>query len=326
MNKKINFSIIIPNYNGDKFLPNCLESIETAIKETKDTNFEIIIVDNNSQDNSLQTIKEFATNNQNLNLKYKITILPKNTGFAYAVNQGINKAQYQYVVIYNNDLTIEKNWFQLMFKTIKENKNPKITTFFGTVLNKKGDNFESQGIKYYYSGKADNISNGQKFNKQEFLKSKPKNKIIWGASASIVIYKKDIIKKIGSFDSAFFAYEEDVDLALRLHNLNYKTLYIPQAISYHLGGGTSKKMGNFRHRMDAKNWHYIIIKNYSLKEIIQNLPSIIEQRLRNMSGLIKNTPFYKIIPDLLTTYGQIIKNTPNMLKKRKKIQKLIKSS
>jgi len=157
--------------------------------------------------------------------------------------------------------------------------------------------------------------------------------LVWGASAAFVVYNKKILKQIGLFDENFFAYEEDVDLALRLHNLNYQTLYIPQAISYHLGGGTSNKMGIFRYKMDAKNWIYIIIKNFSKKEIIKNFPQIIEERLRNLSGLIKQIiRLYKIkslyyLPIILiSTYGEVFVNLPKMFKKRKSIQKLIKSN
>lgn len=324
--KDPSFSIIIPNYNGADFLTSCIESITESIKEVSKSKFEIIIIDNNSKDNSLQIIKELSTKNQNLNLKYKITLLSKNTGFAYAVNQGITKAEYPWIVVVNNDLVVDQNWFQLISKNIKENKNPKIITFSGTVLNKDGSKFESQGLKFYYSAKAKNISNGKSFNKKLFLRNKKnKNpKLIWGASASLVVYKKKVIQKIGAFDQDFFAYEEDVDLALRLQNLNYKTLYVPQAISYHLGGGTSQKMGNFRYLMDAKNWIYIIIKNYSSKEILKNFFPICEQRLRNLSRIIKNTPFYKAPFDIINIYIQVIKNLPKMFKKRKEIQKLIK--
>jgi len=72
-------------------------------------------------------------------------------------------------------------------------------------------------------------------------------------------------KKIGFFDEDFFAYEEDVDLALRLDKFGYKTLLVPQAISYHLGGGTSSKMGNLRQINDFSNLIFIIIKNFSFK-------------------------------------------------------------
>lgn len=321
----INFSIIIPNYNGAHFLTNCLDSLKQAINNCPNSQFEIIFVDNNSKDNSIEIFETIIPKN----FTYRILLNQKNYGFAGAVNQGIVKAKHDWVVLLNNDLTMEPNWFQLISKTIKENKNPKIATFFGTVLTKDGTKFESQGLNFFYSGKCQNISNGKKFT-PSLLKEEIGNGLVWGASAAFVVYNKKILKQIGLFDEDFFAYEEDVDLALRLHNLNYQTIYIPKAISYHLGGGTSNKMGIFRYKMDAKNWFYIIIKNFSKREIIKNLPKIIEERLRNLSGLTKQTiRFYKIksiyyLPSILfTTYGEVLINVPKMLKKRKQIKNLI---
>lgn len=321
----INFSIIIPNYNGAHFLTNCLNSLKQAINNCPNSQFEIIFVDNNSKDNSIEIFETIIPKN----FTYRILLNQKNYGFAGAVNQGIVKAKHDWVVLLNNDLTMEPNWFQLISKTIKENKNPKIATFFGTVLTKDGTKFESQGLNFFYSGKCQNISNGKKFT-PSLLKEEIGNGLVWGASAAFVVYNKKILKQIGLFDEDFFAYEEDVDLALRLHNLNYQTIYIPKAISYHLGGGTSNKMGIFRYKMDAKNWFYIIIKNFSKREIIKNLPKIIEERLRNLSGLTKQTiRFYKIksiyyLPSILfTTYGEVLINVPKMLKKRKQIKNLI---
>lgn len=312
----MNFSIIIPNYNGAQFLTDCLNSLLTSISKVKYSKFEIILVDNNSKDNSIKIFESIVPKN----FHYKILLNSKNHGFALAVNQGIDAAKYEWVVLLNNDVTMNPNWFLKIKKEIKKNKDPKIVTFFGTVLNKAGDKFESQGLKFFYSSKAENISNNNVFLKSEICHLK--SKFVWGASAALVVYHKDTLQKIGSFDNDFFAYEEDVDLALRLHNLGYKTLYVPLAICYHLGGGTSNKMGNFRNRMDAKNWIYIIIKNYSKKEIIQNFFPIIEERLRNLSGLIKNTPPKLIFKSLIITYGEVIKNFPKMLKKRKAIYKL----
>jgi len=321
----INFSIIIPNYNGAHFLTNCLNSLKQAINKCPGSEFEIIFIDNNSNDNSIEIFENIIPKNFN----YRILLNQKNYGFAGAVNQGIKKAKHEWVVLLNNDLTMESDWFQLISKTIKENKNPKIATFFGTVLTKDGTKFESQGLNFFYSGKCQNISNGKQFNKSTIYHL-PSTKLVWGASAAFVVYNKKTLKQVGLFDENFFAYEEDVDLALRLHNLNYQTLYIPQAVSYHLGGGTSNKMGIFRYKMDAKNWIYIIIKNFSKKEIIKNLPKIIEERLRNLSGLTKQiVRLYKIksiyyLPSiLLSTYGEVLINLPKMFKKRKQIKNLI---
>ena len=323
-----NFSIIIPNYNGAHFLTDCLNSLKKAIDNCSSSEFEIILVDNNSHDNSLEVFETIIPKNFN----YRILLNSKNNGFAKAVNQGIEKAKNEWVVLLNNDLTMEPNWFQLISENIKKNKDPKIATFFGTVLTKDGTKFESQGLDFFYSGKCKNISNGQEFHKSMIynLRSNP---YVWGCSAAFVVYNKEILIKSGSFDEDFFAYEEDVDVALRLHNLGYRTFYIPQAISYHLGGGTSNKMGIFRYKMDAKNWHYIIIKNFSTSEIIENFFKIIEERLRNLSGLTKQIiHIYKIksfffLPFIvISTYGQVLINIPKMIKKRKQIQKLLKSS
>jgi len=323
--KTPNFSIIIPNYNGALFLPECLKSLQSAIKKCPQSRFEVIIVDNASRDNSLEIIKNFDLPNLKI-IKNKI-----NLGFAPAVNLGINQSKYDFVVPCNNDLHLEGNWFDLVSKAIQQNQDPKVVTFFGTVLNKEGDKYESQGLQFFIRGKCQNISNGKMFSQKE-LNKHGSNIPVWGASAALVVYKKDVVQKIGLFDDDFFAYEEDVDLALRLAKTGHKTLYIPKAICYHLGGGTSNKMGNFRQRMDTKNWIYLIIKNYSPKEYWSNFPSIFEERCRNLSGLIKATvktyklkSVYLLPKSLFQTYGEILVKLPKMIKKRKNIQKLIKS-
>ena len=325
LGKGLSFSVIIPNFNGVDFLINCLKSLTQAIKNCPQSNFEIIIVDNNSHDNSLEKIEEFKHSLKIENCELRIIKNKSNTGFAFAVNQGINISKYPYSCVCNNDLKIEPNWFKIVTQNIIDNQNsPKISTFFGTVLNYDGTTFESQGLDFNYSGKCQNISNGEKFLASSILNLK--SRLIWGAPAALIIYKKEILEKIGMFDPDFFAYEEDVDLALRLHLFGYQTLYIPQAICYHMGGATSKKMGNFRNRMDAKNWIYIIIKNYSTKQIFKNFFSIIEQRLRNLSGLIKNTPFKHLFKDIFQTYSEVIFNFPKMTQKRHHIQKMLKSN
>lgn len=314
-----NFSIIIPNLNGEDFLPECLQSLKNAINISK-TNVEIILVDNASSDTSPEIFTSFCQKNK---IKYQLVSLTKNYGFAGAVNRGVEVAKTAWVLICNNDLKINKNSFFLIKEVIKNNSDPKLAAVTGTVLNYDGSRFESQGLKFYYSGKCDNISNGQPYS-PSFLQGRASGSgfKIWGASAALTAYNKAIFNKVGGFDEDFFAYEEDVDLSLRLHNLGYTTIYVPQALSSHLGGATSSRMGNFRHRMDAKNWIYIILKNYSKREFWQNFFPIIEERLRNLSGLIKNTPFKHILRDVFKTYSEVCKNIRKMKAKRKEIEKL----
>jgi len=326
----IKFSVIIPNYDGASFLTDCLNSLTKAITNCPESNFEIIFVDNGSKDNSCQIFTDFFKKNKFLNLTFAICNLRSNHGFASAVNLGIKKAKHEWVVLLNNDLTLKPNWFQLISQNIKDNKDKKVATFFGTVLTKDGTKFESQGLDFFYSGKCQNVSNGQPFKKNNNLKS---NILVWGSSAALVVYSKKIITKIGLFDQDFFAYEEDVDLALRLHNLGFKTLYNPQALSYHLGGGTSKNMKNIRSRLSFRNWFFVILKNYSKKEFNLNFKDIFIERCRNFSYFFRETiKVYKfkaliVFPfDLIKTLMEIIFNLPKMFNKRKHIQKLLKSN
>lgn len=326
--KALTFSVIIPNYNGASFLTDCLNSLIKAISNCPDSNFELIFVDNGSKDNSCQIFTDFFQKNNLSNLRSTIYHLQSNLGFATAVNIGIKKAKYKWVVLLNNDLTIKPNWFQLISVAIKENNNSKIATFFGTVLTKDGTKFESQGLDFFYSGKCQNVSNGQPFLSKDLALQSSKA-LVWGASAALVVYNKKIITKIGLFDQDFFAYEEDVDLALRLHNLGFKTLYVPQALSYHLGGGTSNKMKNIRSRSSFRNWFFIILKNYSKEEFNLNFKDIFIERFHNFSYFFRETiKIYKlksfiIFPfELIKILIEILFKLPKMFKKRQAIKKL----
>lgn len=274
-----NISIIIPNYNGAKYLVDCLNHLKTAIKKCPNTKFEVILVDNGSTDKSIQLFNSSSTKLLNFSTIQLLT----NTGFAFAVNQGIKVAKYEYVCLLNNDVNLDKNFFKLITQNIK--KNPKTACFCGTVLNIDGTKIESQGISFDWSGKCTQINNSLKINPPLVEKISR----VWGSSGAVVIYNKNILQKIGLYDEHYFAYIEDVDVAFRLQKNNYQTLLAPSAIAYHLGGATSNKMGNFRAKQTFKNWIYFILKNYSTTEIIINFPKIFIERLRNLSYLIKST-------------------------------------
>jgi len=318
------FSIVIPNLNGEKYLETCLPSILKSLEKLPPAiQSELILVDNASRDGSINLVQKLFPST-------KIIKNKKNLGFAPAVNRGIKKAVGDWVIVLNNDLTLKSSWFNHLHQAIKtHSQNTQITTIFGQVLNRNGTKIESRGLKFFMKGKAKNISNQQPFSPKALKYYR--SKFIWGASASAVAYHRQTIIKVGLFDPDFFAYEEDVDLALRLRLFGYKTLYLPSAISYHLGGGTSSKMGNLRARMDAKNWFFIIIKNYSSKDILKNLFPILVERGRNLSGLCKQTikiygpkSIYHLPISLVSTYGQLILKLPLMIKKRHAIQKQIK--
>ncbi|MCX6726936.1 MAG: glycosyltransferase family 2 protein [Candidatus Shapirobacteria bacterium] len=267
----VNISVIIPNFNGVKFLPDFFESLALAIKNCPHSRFEIILVDNRSTDNSLEILNAYFPKN-------KIILNPQNYGFARAVNQGIKAAKYDFVCILNNDLKLNSNWFTLIISNIK----PNIACYCGTVMNSSGTLIESQGISFNINGSC--IQNNHNQIYLPHLSLHP----VWGSSAAAVIYQKSIIQKIGLFDESFFLYIEDVDLAFRLNKKNFLTQCVPQALVYHIGGATSNKLGYLRQYYTFRNWFLLITKNYSTKQLIFNFPQILLERLKNLSYLLKS--------------------------------------
>ena len=279
----MDFSVIIPNFNGAKFLPDCLKSLLAAAKHCPGTNLEIILSDNASTDNSLSVFKKYSHN---------FIIHQTNLGFGEAVNRAALLATKPYLLVTNNDLKLDLHWFEKITKAI--NLYPKAACFYGLVLNKTGDLIESEGFKYFSSGRCVNINNGKPYQKNRPVKGDVRRteglSQIWGAPASLIVYKKSVFNKLGGFDSRFFAYIEDVDFSFRLHHQGFVTMYTPQAISYHLGGATSNKMGNLRAYMTLRNWLFFIKKNYTSKQIILNLPAIFLERLKNLKYFLISTP------------------------------------
>lgn len=271
---KINFSVIIPNFDGYKHLKTFIPSLESAISNCPKSKFEILLIDNGSTDDSLSLLPK----------NYKLIRNITNLGFAVAVNKGIKKSSHNYLCILNNDLILDKNWFKIIRQNISQNSNH--AAYCGTVLNRQGTKIESQGFRYFMSGRCENINNGKTLEIEDL---KIGNSVVWGSSAAAVIYLKFALNKVGLFDESFFAYIEDVDLSFRLNRNHYSTINIPRAICYHQGGGTSQKMGILREYYTFINWFKLIYKNYTIGEIVTNFPLIIIERLRNLSYLVRSS-------------------------------------
>jgi GT2 family glycosyltransferase len=124
------------------------------------------------------------------------------------------------------------------------------------------------------------------------------------------------LEKVGFFDEDFFAYLEDVDLSLRLQNAGWKTLCVPQAIAYHLGGGTADRMGDLRYRLVARNWWFIILKHYPARTFFRRFPEIIIEQSKNLVAVRNVKGMLWVVKELLIKWPKIIKKRKPILMKR----------
>lgn len=263
-------SIVIPNYNGKKYMETCMLSLQ---KQTcKD--FNVILVDNNSFDDSC----EFIAQNYP---QVKIIKLDSNYGFSAAVNNGIKQSDSKYIVLLNNDTEVNPNWLEELINTIDKNK--KIFSICSKMIQYKDrDKIDDAGDEYNLLGWAYKRGDGMPIEKYS------DNDQVFSSCAGAAIYRKEVFEKIGYFDEDFFAYMEDVDISYRAKIHGYKNMYCSNAIVYHIGSATSgSKYNIFKVKLAARNNIYVVYKNMPIIQLIINSPFLL------VGFLIKIIFFYK---------------------------------
>ncbi len=238
-------SVITPNYNGVEFLDKYFKSLD----EDSEYIGEVIIIDNGSTDFSLEYIEK-----NSFNFPVEVIRNNKNLGFAPAVNQGISMSKFDYIFSLNNDTELKKGSIKAMLDLIGEND---VFSVQAKMLqaNNKGL-IDDAGDEYNLLGWTKKIGENQDSDKYSQVFE------IFSSCAGAALYKKSVFDEIGLFDDNFFAYMEDVDLAIRSQIYGYKNLLCPDAIVYHIGSATSgSRYNEFKVRIAARNNVWTVYKN-----------------------------------------------------------------
>lgn len=249
-------SAIIVNYNGKKFLGECIQSL---IDQTY-KNMEIIVVDNASVDDSIEY----------LNSNFKgITIIEnsENLGFAGGVNTGIRRAVGSYILTLNNDATAECQCVERLLSVITADDTIGLCATKMLFPDKR---INSAGICISRSGAAWDrgmfeTDVGQYDNREE----------IFGPCAGAALYRMKMLDEIGLFDEDFFLYMEDVDLAFRGRLAGWKCMFVPEAVVSHYHGGTAGFNSDLTVYYGNRNVLWWPVKDYPSKILLTSLPWII---------------------------------------------------
>lgn len=305
-------SIIVLNYNGKEFLEDCLRSIF----KSNYSNFEVILVDNGSTDDSLILAeKKFAGD-----LRLKIVKNDKNLLFTGGNNRGIAEASGEYVIVLNNDTTVHPDWLKYVACTMQDETigaaQPKILLFddparidyIGGGLDRYGY-AEGIGRRMIDSGQFDSMS----------------EEIFYAGGAAMILRKK-VLDEVGTFDTKFGAYWEDTDLSWRVRLKKYRIVAIPKAVVYHRVSGTMKR---FARREDI-SWHARknriagLIKNYCLLNLIKTLPVLLAIYFLIFIKEIFIDRNIKVALSSIFAIGWNIKELPYILRQRKIVQNKIR--
>ncbi|WP_417910313.1 glycosyltransferase family 2 protein [Candidatus Electronema sp. PJ] len=292
-------NIVIPNWNGLRFLPKCLASIQ----EQQFADWQITVVDNGSSDGSLAYLQAQS--------QLSVIALPKNQGFSAAVNAGILSSAAPYVFLLNNDTELSPDCLQQLLKAAEELPDsaffaPKMLSFHDrTVLDGAGDGYLRGGAGYRLGTLEKDC--------EVYNHPQP----VFGACAGAALYRRRLFERVGLFDEDFFAYLEDVDFNLRLNRAGFKGHYVPAAKVYHIGSATSgSKFNPFTIRLSTRNSVYVLLKHYSLSLCLRFLPVIVIYQLCWLLFTIKKGQFKAYCQGMT----QAMANSSKMWRKGKEIR------
>lgn len=256
-------SVIIINYNGQKYLQRCLEGVFKNIYP----HFEVIVCDNGSTDGSQDYIRKLSSRYKNLFL----VALERNFGPSYARNKGVEKSAGKYIAFLDNDTRPEEDWLVDPVRELEE--DPKLGACQCKLLLMRepgkidyvGDYLSQFGllVQRVQGGEEDR---GQADEKVEILSAK---------SAAMLIRRKTF-DDAGGFDPDYFIYVEETDLAWRVWLAGYHIVFIPSSRVYHEFGTSSAILGDFQQYLNKfhapKNYLMTLYKNLGTLALLKILP------------------------------------------------------
>jgi GT2 family glycosyltransferase len=239
-------SIVIPNWNGRHWLAGCLDSIERLELAAH----EVIVVDNGSDDGSVEYLRESRPS-------VVVVELARNTGFAHAANEGIAVATGELVGLVNADVVLARDWTCRMVDALAADRravsvaSKMLSLADPTEVYDAGDVLRRDGV----------CEQRGRFMRDDGRWDQPGE--VFGACAGAALYRRDAVLAVGGFDERFFAYLEDVDLALRLRLAGGRCRYEP-AVALHAGEGSSHQLDRGAQFLVQRNTLLLIAKSFPI--------------------------------------------------------------
>ncbi len=304
-------SVTIVTYNSGRFIKRCLESVLAQ----KYANKEIIVIDNNSADGTIDILEQFED-------RCRIIYNNENIGFAAAQNQAISISRGDWVFTLNPDVLLLPNFIQALVDAGQI--DPKIGTICGKLLTIKStfDHLEtplvdSTGI--YFTPMLRHLDRGsQEVDNGHYVN----HEYVFGATAAAALYRREMIDDISIlgefFDPDFFVYREDADVAWRAQLMSWRCLYTPLARGYHV---RAVLPGNRRALPPEINMHSV--KNRFLMRIKNMTPDLYRRNWVSITSRDLVVIFACLVREhsSLRAFWFLAKNFRSVLTKRKEIMR-----
>lgn len=292
-------SAVVVTWNSRNDIANCLRSI----REQSYSPMESIVVDNSSRDGTADLVKGRSAD-------VTLIRLDRNLGFAHANNIGIENSRGEYVLTVNPDVQLRSDYVEKLVDALNP-KEKRVGGATGKLLKEDGATLDSTGLvrglgmRFFDRGQGERDV-GQYDAMPEIL----------GPCAAAALYRREMLEDIRMcgefFDSSFFAFFEDVDLAYRAGRAGWVSVYVPDAVAVHRRGGSGTS-GSTVQFFAFRNRLLLLIKNMPVSELLRQAPFLIFYDLTRLAWV---TLFN---PQALSSFYQISRNMKGLLRKRRRI-------
>lgn len=301
-------SVVVPNWNGRRYIRRCLECV---FDQTYGP-MEVIVVDNGSTDGSAEFVEA---------LREVILIRsPRNRGFAWAMNRGIEASRGEYVLSLNNDVFLSENFVEILVEALES--APDVGSAVGRTLRHDTGELMHTGA---YLKRRISLRN---------VPDPERRCFVFGAGGAAVLYRREMledVKLMGEFfDESFFSFWEDLDLSWRAQLYGWKCIYVPEAVAHHVGsaslGGRMRfldKPPTFQRHI-VKNRYLTLTKNLSPGLFLRLLPYLLTAEVLLWAYLALRIPWR--LPQLVAGVADYIRKLPTALEKRRTIRRRKRTS
>lgn len=257
-------SAAVLNYDGRELL----EVILPTLARQTYRDFEIVVVDNGSSDDSLDYLaREWPQ-------VRAVSVGPKNIGVAAALNVAVAAAGGEYVALLNNDIELEPDWLEELVSAL--DRHPDAATVAGKLLNfHRRQEIDAAGDVFTRSATAFGRGSGEPDRGQYAAEEE-----VFAPTAGAALYRASALAEVGPFDESFFAYFEDVDWGLRAQHAGYRSWYVPSAVGYHMGSKTTRPTVNTAYyELQHRNTLALLVKDVPLGFVLRNAHHIVAHHL-----------------------------------------------
>lgn len=318
-------SCVVINYNSEKLLKSCFDSLYNLDYENK----EIVFIDNASKDNSVAFVMKHFPG-------VRVIANQENSGYAGGANQAVKVSNGDFLMILNPDIIFERDYLKILAGRLK--LDDKVGAIIGKLRkydfarDKKTDVIDSAGLVMFRNRRCVDRGQGEE-DRGQYDKAEE----VFGITGACPLYRRTALEdsKIGDeyFDSDFFMYKEDVDISWRLRLFGWKCFYEPSALAYH-GRGTGavsratffeiakkrSELSRFQKHYSYANERLMRAKNDLAQSVWRDFLPIAWKEMLMTGWMTLREPF------LWKSLWRFLSKLPSALRKRKQIMKRKKIS